>query len=66
MASNPATNTPNPASVRMAEEFPLLWDLAKDHDNAQKLGATSTRLSEEADRALRELWDARQAHLEPR
>jgi len=55
------SNSPDPRGVRMAEEFPRLWELANEADSAEKIGGTPTPLQEEADRAMREIWDARGA-----
>jgi len=49
----------NPVSIRMAEEFPLLWAMTQEHDFAERLGDRSSPLHAEVDRALREIWDAR-------
>jgi hypothetical protein len=43
----------------MAAEFPLLWEMAKEYDFAEKLGGCSSDLHAEVDRALNELWQAR-------
>lgn len=59
MPASKPHNTSNPASGRMAEEFPRLWELAKEADSAERLGGTPTPIQEEADRAMREIWDAR-------
>ena len=45
----------------MAEEFPILWEIAQQYDFAQRLGGCTEPLWEEVDRALREIWDARGA-----
>lgn len=58
---SPVANAPNPASVRMTREFPLLWKIAEQYDFAERLGGCIEPLWEEVDRALREIWDARQA-----
>ena len=49
----------NPVSIRMAEEFPLLWAMTQEHDFAERLGGCSSPLHAEVDRALREIWNAR-------
>ena len=53
------SNEPNPISIRMAKEFPQLWEMAKQYDFAERLRGCSSELHEEADRALREIFDAR-------
>ena len=53
------TNEPNSVSAHMAKEFPLLWAMANEFDLAERLGGCSSELHAEIDRALREIWDAR-------
>jgi hypothetical protein len=43
----------------MAEEFPLLWAMADEFDFAERLGGCQSELHAEVDRALREVFDAR-------
>ena len=45
----------------MAEEFPLLWNMAQEYDFAERLGGCTSALHAEVDKALREIWDARGA-----
>lgn len=52
-------NAPDPVSVKMAAEFPLLWQMAQEYDFAERLGGCSSALHAEVDRALNELWQAR-------
>jgi hypothetical protein len=60
MPESKQSNTPDPRSVRIAREFPLLWEMAQAYDFAERLGGCTSALHAEVDRALREIWDARQ------
>lgn len=40
-------------------DFPMLYEMAQQYDFAERLGGSNAPLLEEADRALRELWEAR-------
>lgn len=53
-------------SFGIAEEFPLLWDIAQQYDFAERLGGCTSSLMAEVDAALRELWDARRNAVEVR
>jgi hypothetical protein len=47
---------------RLAEDFPMLWEIAEKHDFAERLGGSTDPLTREVDAALRELWDWRRTH----
>lgn len=40
-------------------DFPTLYEMAQQFDFAERLGGSNSPILAEADRALRELWDAR-------
>ena len=48
----------------IADDFPLLWEKAQQHDIAERLGGCTDPLLAEIDAALRECWDARRAYIE--
>ena len=52
-------NAPSPVSLGMAKDYPLLWEIAQQYDLAKRLGGCQEPLWGEVDKALRELWDAR-------
>jgi hypothetical protein len=45
----------------IGKEFPLLYEMAQQYDFAERLGGCSSPLLAEADAALREIWNARNA-----
>lgn len=44
----------------MMRDYPLLWEKGKQYDMCQRLGGTDDQLLAEIDKALREIFDARQ------
>jgi hypothetical protein len=46
--------------IAMQREYPLLWEIAKQYDFAERLGGCSEPLWAEVDAAMREIYSARQ------
>lgn len=43
----------------IAEDFPILWQMAQEYEFAERLGGCNSNLHAEIDTALCELWNAR-------
>jgi hypothetical protein len=54
----PTANTPIP-QYGIDRDYPLMEQMARDYDFAERLGGSTSPLHAEVDAALREIWMAR-------